>query len=287
MMPFFAIRKCKQIIKKNSLTFYKAFSKIEDKKKRNAIYAVYAFCRYADDLVDEYQDEKALDQLEQELTQFKNGQPNSHFRWIALNHYARPFYGETYDYQPFFDMIKGQRMDLNHQGYETFEDFLGYCYHVAGTVGLMLIPILAPESNNELDDFAVNLGYAMQITNILRDVGEDHRHHRVYLPKDLMEEANFSRDDLARGIINIEFINLFETLAKRAEAYFEEALNKIDLFPNDAKLPLALSIILYRAILDACRESRYQVFTQKNFVSHESKNRLIESYLKSKKGESL
>lgn len=274
------ILQAQRVIKKNSLTFYKAFSKIEDVDKRHAIYAVYAFCRTADDLVDENQDEQGLLKLEEELKAFINHEPLKHWRWQALKITTKPFYDETYDYKPFFEMIYGQKMDLNHQGYETLDDLLKYCYYVAGTVGLMLIPILSPDNKQELKDFAIHLGYGMQLTNILRDIGEDFKNNRIYLPKDLMIQANYSKEDLAHGIINREFIELFESLAQLAERYFDEALSQIDLFPKDSKLPLALSIILYRAIIDSCRDHGYDVFTKKNYVSDEKKKQLIDDYIR-------
>ena len=278
------IKMCEEIIKKNSFTFYKAFSKIKNKQKRDAIYAVYAFCRYADDLVDEEQNKEALIDLEDELTLFKNGYKINHFRWRALRYTTKPFYGPSYDYKPFYDMIEGQKRDLNHMGYDTLEELLKYCYLVAGTVGLMLVPILSRKNSKELEKFAIDLGYAMQITNILRDVGEDYRNHRIYLPKDMLKNANYSIDDLAHDIINNEFKNLFEELAKIAEDNFDLALSKINLFPDDSRLPLALSIILYREILNSCRENGYDVFTKKNFVSDERKNQLIQKYLNSIRG---
>lgn len=276
--------KCEKMIQENSLTFYKAFSKIKHKKKRHAIYAVYAFCRYADDLADEYQDVEGLKQLENDLTKFKHGEVVKDFKFIALKRYAKSFYGKDYDYQPFYDMIEGQKMDLAFKDIKTLESLLNYCYHVAGTVGLMLIPILAPDQKDKLKKFAIDLGYAMQITNILRDVGEDFRRGRMYVPEDLLREANLKKEDIAHGNINIEFINLFERLASMAEAYFEQALRDIHLFPSDSKDPLALSIILYRAIIDSCRASGYDVFSQKNFVSDEKKNELIKAYFEQSKG---
>ena len=280
---WYPLFQAKQVIKKNSLTFYKAFSKIQDADKRHAIYAVYAFCRTADDLVDIDQDEQGLIKLEEELKAFIKHVPLKHWRWQALNITTKQYYDENYDYKPFFEMIQGQKMDLNHQGFETLEELLEYCYYVAGTVGLMLIPILSPDHKHELEKFAIHLGYGMQLTNILRDVGEDFKNNRIYLPKDLMKKANYSKEDLAHGIINRAFIELFESLAQRAETYFNEALRQIDLFPKDTRLPLALSIILYRAIMDSCRENGYDVFNKKNYVSDEKKNQLIENYLKTYK----
>ncbi|MDO9629456.1 MAG: phytoene/squalene synthase family protein [Acholeplasmataceae bacterium] len=275
------IHRCQEIIKKNSLTFYQAFSRINNKKKREAVYAVYAFCRYADNLADEDHNRDALEELEEELTLYKEGVNIHHFRWRALRTTTKPFYQASYDYKPFYDMIEGQKRDLNHQGFETLDELLTYCYLVAGTVGLMLIPILANEHIEELEKFAIELGYAMQITNILRDIGEDYQNHRIYIPREMMKNANYSFDDLAHGRINYEFRALFEELATLAEGYFSTSLDSIYLFPEDSRTPLALSIILYKEILNSCRENGYDVFSKKHTVSEEKKNLLIQDYLDS------
>lgn len=278
-MPKRDIEQCEVIIKKNSLTFYQSFSKIKNKRQREAIYAVYAFCRYADDLIDEYQDIEGLKNLESELILFKEGSTINHYRWRALRRTTKPFYPQNYDYQPYFDMIQGQKMDIDGKEYKTETELFNYCYHVAGTVGLMLTPILSKENYLMLNEFAINLGYGMQITNILRDIGEDFKNHRVYLPKDLMMEANYTIEDLSSGKISKEFIHLFEHLAKKAEVCFQRALDELYLFDKEVRVPLGLSIILYKEIINACREAKYDVFTKKNYVSDQRKTILIKEYI--------
>ena len=177
-------------------------------------------------------------------------------------------------------MIKGQRMDLAHHGFQSLDDLLHYCYFVASSVGLMLTPILATKNHQKLNEFAVRLGYAMQITNILRDVGEDYQRKRIYLPKDLMRKYKYSENDLSHGLVNESFVNLFEHLAKIAENDFQYALDHIHLFDKEAQVPLALAIVLYQAIIQACRDEKYDVFTKKNFVSDEKKQDLISIYMK-------
>lgn len=271
--------KCRQVIEQYSKTFYKAFSKVKNKHKRKAIYAVYAFCRRADDVVDIDKDKIKLEKLTRELDMFVTKGKTPNFMWRSLKRHTKTYY-QGFDYKPFYDMIKGQEMDLDFKVYETLEDLLDYCYHVAGTVGLMLTPILSFEEKDNLIDFSINLGYAMQITNILRDIGEDYRNGRVYLPQSMMAQANYKHEDLSSGKINDRFIGLFEKLAKVAEDHFDQSLKDINLFKEDAKLPLALSIILYRAILDQVRENGYDVFKKRAVVSDEKKKAIIENYLK-------
>lgn len=273
---------CEMIIKKNSKTFYKAFSAIRNRRKRNAVYAVYAFCRKADDLIDENQDPDGLDALEDALARFVQGEKIDDVIFRALSD-VRRLYGKDYLFKPYFEMIEGQRMDFKHQGYQTLDDLLKYCYHVASTVGRMLVPILAPRSKDVLMTFADELGYAMQLTNILRDVGEDQRNNRIYLPQDLMARHQVTKADLAEGRITQGFINLFEELAGHAERYYDKSLENLHLFPFDARIPLGLSIILYRGILDAIRASDYDVFTKKNYVSDAQKKALIEQFRQTQK----
>ncbi len=277
--PYRDDRQCRKIIQKNSLTFYKAFSKIEDKQKRKAIYAVYAFCRYADDLVDEYQDENKLNRLEKELTNYVNKKRTPNFMWRALKKHTKDIYKEHH-FKAFYDMIEGQRMDLHFVGYETLEDLLRYCYHVAGTVGLMLNPILAGYDEPKLYPFAVHLGHAMQITNILRDIGEDYQQGRIYIPRAILKEANYSLNDLDNGKINNGLVDVIERLAKVALKYYDEALKDLSLYPKDTAKPLGLSIVFYRAILDAIRDNGYDVFRKRAVVTSSKKEQIMKAFLK-------
>lgn len=277
--PYRDDRKCKKIIQRNSQTFYKAFSKVGNKQKRKAIFAVYAFCRYADDLVDDYQDENRLNRLEKELTQYVNKKRTPNFMWRSLKRHTKDIYQEHH-FKAFFDMIEGQRMDLHFVGYETLDDLLKYCYHVAGTVGLMLNPILAGSNEPKLYPFAVHLGHAMQITNILRDIGEDYQQGRLYLPRAMIREANYSLNDLENGKINNALVVLIERLAKVAEQYFDEALKDLHIYPSDTAKPLGLSIVFYRAILDAIRDNGYDVFKKRAVVSEQKKSEIMKAFLK-------
>jgi 15-cis-phytoene synthase len=272
-------KRSERIIKEHSKTFYKAFSKIKDIKKRRAVYVVYAFCREADDAWDKHQSIQQLNALKLKLDQYLTGDIPRDKTFQALGLLHERFY-QHYDYQAFYDMIEGQMMDANFQTYETMEDLLKYCYHVASSVGLMLLPVLAPKKVETLTPFAIKLGYAMQLTNILRDVGEDARRGYVYLPQVMLQQTNITKNDLLKGHITPSFIEVFEAIAKVAESYYDEALKDIHEFDDDVKLPLHAAAILYRDILTSCRASNYDVFTQKNYVSEERKEQLIKTLLK-------
>lgn len=273
--------RCEQVIKKHSATFYRAFSNIQDKHRRQGIFAVYAFCRYVDDLIDERHDLKALQTYKSELDDFVKGYQKKGFRWRALADTRDRFYPEERYFAPFYEMIEGQEFDAHPVRIETMEQLLKYADLVASSVGKMLLPMLAPQSKKDLTPFAVSLGRAFQLTNILRDIGEDYRRNRIYLPSLLMKKHSYSTSDLKAQTVNPSFINLWEDIAKIAEANYQEAQTWIEFFPNDIRFSLAASLILYREILNVIRREHYQVMNQKLFVNQEEKMKLIQS-LKSK-----
>ena len=162
---------CEDVIRRNSHSFYRAFSLLPA-CKRQSVYALYAFCRLADDCVDRDASAAKLEQVQDDLARFFAGTVVDAPLWRALDAVCSSF---DLDAQPFFDMLEGQRRDLSFRQPETMGDLEEYGYYVAGSVGLMLLPILHAASpvDDGLRDSAVALGVAMQLTNILRDVGED------------------------------------------------------------------------------------------------------------------
>ncbi|MCP8968255.1 phytoene/squalene synthase family protein [Ectobacillus sp. SYSU M60031] len=273
-MPLeYAYRECQQVIMEHSKTFYKAFSLLP-REKRNAVWAVYTFCRTVDDIVDEGQDAlRELAQFEAEFRAFLSGSfSRGNAMWVALEDVFRRF---EMDPQPFWEMIAGQRMDLVKMRYEAYEELLDYSYHVASTVGLMLLPILAPKQAVQLKPGAIALGLAMQITNILRDIGEDWERGRIYVPAELLELHGYTAGSLQAGEVNTAFITLWEDLARRAEVLYEEALASMHLYPLTSRLPVEGAARLYRAILPEIRKQGYTVFGQKHYVTDEAKQEIL------------
>lgn len=252
---------CENIIKESSKSFYKAFSKLPS-HKANGVYAVYAFCRIVDDLIDVKKDANALLEFSREFSLFKEEMELDQPLWRALRWTFSQFH---MSYEPFDDMIKGQLMDLDFKQPSTQEELENYCYYVAGTVGLMILPILS-ERHLELKDTAMNLGRAMQITNILRDVGEDYRINRIYLLKETMAKFYYTEDMLAGGAINSSFISLWEHEAQRAEELYAGVYSNLSLFDSDSIFPVILAINFYRNILDQVRANNYDCMTRRNFV---------------------
>jgi phytoene/squalene synthetase len=275
LIPTIDAWRCEAIIKKHSATFYQAFSTIRSRQRREGIFAVYAFCRYVDDIIDEEHDIQKLKLAEKKLKRFVSNREANDFRFRALKRTSNLFYSKSYDFQPYFDMIQGQQYDSNPVLVKNYEELEQYCDWVASSVGMMLLPILAPQQEVTLKPFALALGRAFQITNILRDVGEDFRRDRIYLPAQLLREFNVNLSEVIEEKITPTFIQLWEFLAGKAERYYEQALKQIKVFPRDTQFPLAAALFFYREILNACRQSNYQVIHQKNYVKQEQKITLL------------
>ncbi|MGT2910885.1 phytoene/squalene synthase family protein [Streptococcus cameli] len=263
---FFA---CQEIIERESKTFYAAFSQLP-KQDAWSVYAVYAFCRKADDLIDEAKAPLALEQLKKELAVFEKGQTPDNFMWRALRVVFDQY---PMDFKPFYDMLKGQEMDAAFVQPQNQEELATYSYYVAGTVGLMLLPIISDDPTNYQEE-AKQIGEAMQLTNILRDVGEDKEKGRIYLPRDKM--LAYGVDPDFQGLMVTEnFISLWEDQAQRAEKLYQSGLSLMKAIKPGARLALLAAIYFYRAILDACRQADYQVFTKRHSVSSLEKAKLL------------
>jgi phytoene synthase len=226
--------------------------------KRLGVFAVYGFCREVDDAIDEYHDEARLHQFASALNHLSDMDENSPILW-ALSDTIQRF---NIPLKPFKDMIIGQEMDIHFSGIEDEAALLNYSYHVASSVGLMLLPMLATKHHTLITESAIQLGYAMQITNILRDVGEDyHEKDRVYLPQTLLNE------DVLQAIkdkkVNESFITCWEHLATSAETYYSNAIEDLKYYDDDALVAMAQAIVYYRGILNAVRDQNYDCLTSR------------------------
>ncbi len=261
-------RHCQRVIKQQSKSFYYAFSQLP-KEKAQAVYAIYAFCRRADDTVDEeksrMQQQSSLNQLEEELRQFEMGKTPDSPVWRALRDVFNRY---PMNIRPFYDQLRGQRMDIDFAVPRTLEELETYSYYVAGTVGLMLLPILAAKAGKEAESSAVRLGTAMQLTNILRDVGGDLKENqRLYLPISICKQENCSVEKLLNGQPDAAFIRVWERLAKRAETLYEQFKQDIYLYDEESRLPVLAAAHIYRGILNAVRKNQYNCLDQRNAVS--------------------
>ncbi len=253
---------CETLIQKNSSSFYRAFRKLP-KEQAQAVFAIYAFCRIADDAIDVDNNPAAVSAMAVKLAAFEEGETPDEPMWRALRWAFDHF---PLKIRPFEEMLIGQLQDVDFKQPETFNQLLNYCYLVAGTVGLMLCPLLAEPVTKEAEDLSVELGIAMQLTNILRDVGTDYRLKRIYLPEDLMIALGVSPEELAGPEPTPELIRLWEHLATEAESRYQKITTKLAVFDNKARMPVLLSLLYYSKILKRCRKARYRLLDRRIYV---------------------
>jgi 15-cis-phytoene synthase len=267
---------CRQVTAEYAKTFYLG-TRLMSAEKRRAIWAIYVWCRRTDELVDGAQaattTDATLDHWEHNLESIFAGHPIDDAD-VALVDTLKRF---PIDIQPFRDMIAGQRMDLYRSRYETFEELELYCYRVAGTVGLMSTAVMgidtswgsAPWSRSHQPNpapEAVALGIANQLTNILRDVGEDARRGRIYLPLEDLERFNYTEKDLFKGVVDDRWRALMRFEIQRARKFYIEAEKGISQLSPDARFPVWSALLLYSQILDAIERNQYDVFRKRAFV---------------------
>ncbi len=268
---------CRQLIVKYSTTFYVGTLLI-NKQKRPAIWAIYAWCRRTDELVDgpasTLTTPETLDLWEQQLESVFAGRPIDNFD-VALVDTIQRF---PMDIEPFRDMITGQRMDLYRSRYETFEQLHQYCYRVAGTVGLMSTAVMGVDTSTNTAPWnryqqpyipteeAITLGIANQLTNILRDVGEDARRGRIYIPLEDLVRFNYTEQDLILGVVDERWRSLMRYQIQRARQFYTKAEKGIKYLSVDARLPVWASMMHYSRILSVIERNDYDVFNQRAYV---------------------
>lgn len=276
-----AYRYCRRVARREAKNFYWAF-RVLPKHKSDAMCAVYAFMRRADDISDD--ESKPLDARRQEMTD-----------WIAQWRVARsgggagssdPIFVALTDTQQQFsipdglleELVQGTTMDLQPktldasgiQTYATFEDLYRYCYLVASVVGLVCIRIFG-YSDSRAEGLAEETGVAFQLTNILRDVKEDAERGRVYLPLDLMDEFGETVDDvrrLATGRAMTERERgMLATLAIRAEKYYVSAGKLIPMLDADSRAAMWVLLRIYHRLLGRIADEKMEVFRERVSVS--------------------
>lgn len=247
-----------QISKESKSSFYYAFNLLPE-RQRDAMNTVYAFCRKTDDIVDDLStpSEIKYERLRKWRLEFEKAY-SGNSEYPLLNKLGKTISNFNIPLEPFFELLKGMEMDLQKNRYKTFDDLLLYCYRVASTVGLMCIEIFGYK-NPSTKDFAVNLGIALQLTNILRDLGKDAQQGRIYLPQEDLLKFNYSEDLLYRKQADQNFKQLMIYEVNRAKMYFEKATNSLDL--DDKKTMFAARAMqhIYYRMLERIVHSDYDV----------------------------
>uniref|UniRef100_A0A0E0LFX6 15-cis-phytoene synthase n=3 Tax=Poaceae TaxID=4479 RepID=A0A0E0LFX6_ORYPU len=270
-----AYHRCGEICEEYAKTFYLG-TMLMTEERRRAIWAIYVWCRRTDELVDgpnaSHITPSALDRWEKRLDDVFTGRPYDMLD-AALSDTISKF---PIDIQPFRDMIEGMRSDLRKTRYKNFDELYMYCYYVAGTVGLMSVPVMgiAPESKATTESVysaALALGIANQLTNILRDVGEDARRGRIYLPQDELAEAGLCDEDIFNGVVTNKWRSFMKRQIKRARMFFEEAERGVTELSQASRWPVWASLLLYRQILDEIEANDYNNFTKRAYVGKAKK----------------
>jgi phytoene synthase len=265
-----AYRRCAEITREYSKTFYLA-SGLLPKEKRRGVRALYAFCRVSDDLVDRPEGDAHTG-----LAAWRKSSLAAHpdpddpvaLAWADARHnFCIP---RRYAEQ----LIDGIASDIHHRRYASFEDLAAYCYGVASTVGLMAMHIVG-FSGPQAVPYAVKLGIALQLTNILRDVGEDWRGGRLYLPLEELDQFGLSEADIASGSTGARWQAFLAFQMERNRRLYAEALPGIAHLDADGRFAIAAAAGLYRAILDDIQTHGGDVFTRRAHIGALGKARRL------------
>lgn len=273
---------CRMITRTHAKTFYMATRFLPNNKQRS-IFAIYGLCRYLDDLVDEAEDlmvqrKVEPDEILYKLDIFTENLVEA-YRGVKQND---PILSAFSDSLKRFNisidlpllLLDGVKSDLTKKRYNTFEELYDYSYKVASVVGLMTSEVFGYSDKSALD-YAVDLGIAMQLTNILRDVGEDLKRGRIYLPAEELEKFNVSEEQLYKNELSSEFIELMQYQISRAREYYNRSDTGISLLSKDSRLPVALARQNYSRILDKIEENGYNVFNHRAYLNSAEKISII------------
>ncbi len=267
---------------KGSKSFYLA-SRFFPPDLARAAHAVYWFCRYTDDLVDECenvaQGTRDLHEWEQALAEITKGRKPQHPVLQVFTHVVQQY---QIPFELAFELIEGMRMDLHKTRYATFDELYLFCYRVASVVGLMMCSVIGFSDNStraQAWQYAIDLGIAMQLTNILRDVDEDLQRGRIYLPQEEMERFDYDEADLQGRLYNSAFVQLMSLQAERAQHYYNEGNAGIALLNREGRFAVQIASAMYREILSRIESNRYQVFGHRIVVGNSKKYRIIAANL--------
>lgn len=252
---------CQQEVLRSGSSFYYSFLFLPPKKRR-AITAVYAFCRHVDDVVDECSDleiaNAKLNWWQGEIDALYANRP-SHPITKALLEFIHEYDIKQAQLQ---GIISGMQMDLEVMRYTDFEMLANYCWHVAGLVGEISAQIFGFQDKQTLA-YAALLGRAFQLTNIIRDVGDDARRGRIYLPVEDLQKFNVPAADILNQQHTEGFVKLMAFQVKRAQASYAQAFALLPDIDRHAQRPGLIMAAIYRTLLDEIAAENYRVLTQR------------------------
>jgi len=256
---------CQQKAAASGSSFYYSFLFLPPDRRR-AITALYAFCREVDDVVDETAEPQIaaakLAWWRSEVANLFAGNPQ-HPVTKALGVFTQKF---SITSQRLNEIIDGMEMDLTQTRYLDWPGLERYCYRVASVVGLLAAGIFGYRDARTLD-YARNLGIAFQLTNIIRDVGEDARKNRIYLPMAELKEFGVPAADILQSRQTPEFARLMEFEAARAREHYEKAMRALPKDDRKAQRPGLIMAAIYRALLDEIERDGFRVLTQRTSLT--------------------
>lgn len=277
-----AYDQCRTITRKHAKTFYMATRFLPNHKQRG-IFAIYSLCRYVDDLVDEAEDLIARHQLSErevklQLESWKTklqcayeGKESDNPILMAFSDVLQRYHIPV---ELPFELMDGVSMDLYKNRYRSFDELYDYSFKVASIVGLMTAQVFGYESNQALG-YAIDLGIAMQLTNILRDVGEDLKKDRIYLPLEELRKFGVTEEDLFNHLLNDSVRELLSYQVSRARRYYNRSEKGIGMLSEDSRLPVYLAQYNYSRILYKIEENDYNVFDLRAYLNTTEKLSII------------
>lgn len=282
----FAYAHCRSITRRHAKTFYMATRFLPYHKQRG-IFAIYGLCRTLDDIVDEtgenpYQKRRSRTEVIHKLEKFR-AQLISAYRGAeqtnsVLIAFADVLNRYNISLEHPLTLLDGVKMDLTKNRYKTFEELYEYSYKVASVVGLMTTEIFG-YGNSRAVNHAVELGIAMQLTNILRDVGEDLERNRIYIPGEDLDRFQITEGELFRHEVSEKFIDLMKFQIERTRYYYKEADKGIPMLNKDSQLPVLLARENYSRILNKIEENQYQVFNRRAYLNTTEKFSILPKIL--------
>jgi phytoene synthase len=258
-----AYKQAEKMTSAHSKSFYFA-SALLPEEKRSAVRALYAFCRTVDDIVDESPNPDYDPRLDYWRTMIETASfadddlvaaawADTLARYHIPRHYA-------------LQLIDGVARDLIQNRYPTFNDLATYCYAVASTVGLMSMHIVGFH-NNDAVPYAIKLGVALQMTNILRDVGEDYQNGRLYLPREELAFYGIRESDIAEGRITDNWRQFMKFQIERTRQLYAESWAGVKMLEREGQLAIGAASVFYQGILDEIEKSDYNVFDRRASLS--------------------
>jgi|SRR5690625_135429 len=253
---------CQDKAARSGSSFYYAFLFLPQERRR-AITALYAFCREVDDVVDEIKEPSVarmkLVWWREQVDALYHGDAPAHPVLKAL----APFI-KIYDlrYEELLAIIDGMEMDLDQSRYQNWEELKNYCWHVASVVGILSAKIFG-QTQAQTSDYAVQLGLAFQMTNIIRDVGDDARRGRIYLPLDELEQFDVRPQEILNGQYSPRFVDLMQFQSQRAHQYYQLAAQTLPDADRRAQRPGLLMAAIYHTLLKEIDRDQWDVLEKR------------------------